>query len=161
MSHKALRLLIRDTAKSLTDDIFFGYGKASDFNQIRNKTNGVIWLDLLSASPTFSNNNVQDYTKDWSVNLTFCELDKPDSIETQYMEILDRMDDLVDKFINKLNRFSETAEETGDITTEEIVISNISQQPFVKIFDDYRTGYTVSMNIQTPDKFEYCSLYDN
>lgn len=161
MSHKGLRLLIRDTAKSLADNLEFGYGKFSDFDQIRNKATTVIWLDLLRARPSFSNNNVQDFTKEWNVDITFSEICDADFIETQYSPVLDRMDNLIDQFINKLNMFSESGEESGDITTQEIVLSSFSQEPFVKLMSDYRTGYTLSFVIQVPDKFDYCSLYEN
>lgn len=160
MSHKALRLLIRDTSKSLLDTLEFGYGRGSDFDQVRNKATVVIWLDLLSASPNFANNNVQDYLKEWEVNLTFSELDKSDSIETEYSLILDRMDELVDRFINKLNGTLDEVGNANELTTQDVILSNFSQFPFVKTLADIRTGYTLSFTVQVPDKFDYCSLYE-
>jgi len=161
MSHKALRLLIRDVAKSLADNIKFGYGRGSDFNVIRDKTYPYIWMDPLQVATTFSNNDVQNYQKTWSVTMAFYKMDTEGSTEEQYQLILDEMDELVDRFLNKLNRFSETQEAEGDLITDEIVITSVAQMPFIKLMADILTGYALTFTIQVPDKFDYCSLYDN
>lgn len=160
MSHKALRLLIRDTAKSLADNIKFGYGRGSDFNLIKDKAYPYIWLDPMTATSDLTNG----FSKTWNLNLAFYKMDSADSIEEQYQLILDEMDELVDRFLVKLNislidtiNLSETDFTVDDL---EIVVSS-AQAPFIKIMTDYLTGYTIGLDITVPDKFDYCSLYDS
>lgn len=161
MSHKALRFLIRDTAKSLADNIQFGYGRGSDFNLIRDKRYPYIWLDPLEAAGSFSDNNSHDFTKTWNANMVFYKLDESDSTEVQYSAILDETDLLVDQFIRKLNQFSEAQEELGNLTTQEITITSVVQTPIIKVMADYMTGHTLSFSVTVPDKFDYCTLYDS
>lgn len=156
MSHKAVSGLIKDTVESLQDNIQFFYGRASDFNQVDKNIISVA-LDPLTASATFSNNNVQDYSKTWAVQMAFWKIDTEDSIETQYQLILDETDSLVDRFINKLNNYAIESELSYDLNGELLVISGISQQPFIKATASVLTGWTVTFNIQVPDTFDYCA----
>lgn len=156
MSHKAVRTLIEDTVKSLQDNIQYFYGRASDFNQIDKNIISVA-LDPLTANSTFSNNNVQDYSKTWAVQMAFWKLDTEDSIETAYQLILDETDNLVDRFLNKLNNYAIESELTYDLNGELIVITGISHLPFIKATASVLTGWTVTFNIQVPDTFDYCA----
>lgn len=149
MSHKGIRLLIEKTAKSLGDDIQFTYARASDFNQLRNKRYPFISLGLLTANSSYTVNNVQNYTKVWSCLMSFFELDKAASIESEIALILDETDFLVDTFINRLNFYTQSQE--GDI-----IITAINQTPFVKETADTLTGQILSFNIQVPDNWNYC-----
>lgn len=154
MSHKGLRLLIQDAAKSLGDDILFSYGRTSDFNQIRELNPVSINLDLLSASPTFANNNVSNYTKTWQVAVSFYMFDEMASTQEQYALILDNLDDLVDKFVNKLNTYSFQT----NIDSDDILLSGFSQTPFIKALDAVLTGFTLTFSLQVSDQFNYCGL---
>jgi hypothetical protein len=149
MSHKGIRLLIEKTAKSLGDDIQFTYARASDFNQLRNKRYPFISLGLLTANSSYAVNNAQNYTKVWSCNMSFFELDKAASIENEIALILDETDVLVDTFINRINFY--TTSQEGDI-----IITAINQTPFVKETADILTGQLLSFNIQVPDNWNYC-----
>lgn len=152
MSHKGIRLLIEETAKSLGDDIQFTYARPSDFNILRDKRYPFISLDPLSSTPTYAVDNVSNYTKTWQCTMAFYQLDRADSTQDEYAKILDFTDDLVDKFINKLNFY--TQESDG------IVLTGISQQPFIKVMADFLTGHILTFSIQTEDSFEYCELND-
>lgn len=84
--------------------------------------------------------------------MAFYQLDRADSTQDEYAKILDFTDDLVDKFINKLNFY--TQESDG------IVLTGISQQPFIKVMADFLTGHILTFSIQTEDSFEYCDIND-
>lgn len=140
MSHLSLRQLIEDTAKALSDEIKFGYGRASDFNVISDKNYPFVWLDPLTSAFEFSNNNVQDLTKTWRCEMVFYKKDRQDSIQEQYQLILDEMDTLIDRFINNLNDADETA-----------VISGITQVPVIKVMADVLTGWVLTFNISLLD----------
>lgn len=159
MSHRAVRLLLEDVAESLADNVHFGYGRGSDFNQIRKKAQRGIWLDPLGKSPRFADNDTSDYTSAWSVQMLFWSQDSEDSIETDYQLLLDWASDMGDKFLNKLNRFVEDQPETADLSSTTIVISGVSFQPAIKVTADILTGYIVTFSLTTPDTFDYCSIY--
>jgi hypothetical protein len=151
MSHQSVVAIHKDTALSLADNMQFGYGRQSDFNQIQNKRYPYIWLALLSSSASFTVNNVNNYTNVWSVTLLFCEMDREDSIESTYEKILDRMDVLADKFINTLNlRFNEM--------DADVILQGISKLPFIKDAVDDITGWIVQYQLLVPDDFDYCSI---
>jgi hypothetical protein len=148
VSHKGIRLLIEDTSKSLGDDIQFTYARTSDFNILSDKRYPFISLDLLNAAASFTVNNVSNYSKIWSAQMAFYQLDKEDSTQEDYAKILDFTDHLVDSFVTKLNFFS---------NNDEIIIQGIGQTPFIKATADILTGHLLSFQIIVPDNWDYCA----
>jgi len=106
MSHKGIRSLIEDTAKSLGNDIQFTYARTSDFNQTPQERYPFITLDLLTSTPVYAIDSTRNYMNRWSCNMAFYQPDKEESIQEEYALILDQMDDLADRFINKLNFYA-------------------------------------------------------
>lgn len=154
MSHKGIRLLIEDTAKSLGDDVQFTYARTSDFNILKDKRYPFITLDPLSAVPVYANNNVSNYMKTWAVSMAFYQLDSDASTQEDYAKILDEMDGYVDNFLNKLNFYSLNR----NIDSDEIILTSISQPPFIKATADVLTGYLLTFQMQVTDQFNYCGL---
>lgn len=154
MSHKGIRLLIQDAAQSLGDDIQFTYARSSDFNVMRDKRYPFITLDPLSSVPVYADNNVSNYMKTWQAQMAFYQLDQEASSQEQYALILDEMDGYVDNFINKLNFYSDSQ----TINSNQIVITNITQTPFIKATADILTGYILAFRLQVNDQFNYCGL---
>jgi hypothetical protein len=152
VSHKGIRLLIQDVAKSLGDDIQFTYARTSDFNILRDKRYPFITLDPLTSAAIYAVDNVQNYSKTWACTMAFYEMDKATSTQEEYSKILDSTDVLVDSFINKLNFYS--------LKSDSIVITNISQNPFIKAMADILTGHILTFNVQVLDTFNYCGLDD-
>lgn len=149
MSHKAIRTLIEETAKSLQDDIDYTYGIDTDFNQKEKRAFSFINTSLLSAVPAYrSNNDTTNYMKQWRVEMAFVKIDDTDSPPEKYAAILDEMDILVDTFINRLNFFTPLS--------GTFLIQSISQNPVVKVMADILTGYSVSFQMLVSDNFEYC-----
>lgn len=154
MSHKGIRLLIEDTAKSLGDDIQFTYARTSDFNMMRDKRYPFITLDPLTAVPVYADNNVSNFMKTWTASMAFYQLDQEGSTQQDYAKILDEMDSYVDNFLNKLNFYSESQQ----ITSDAIIITNMGQTPFIKATADILTGYILTLQLQVNDQFNYCGL---
>lgn len=152
MSHLGIRKLIEDTAKSLGDDIQFTYARTSDFNVMRDKRYPFITLDPLSAVPGYSVDGSRNYTKAWTANMAFYELDNAASTQEEYVKILDEMDAFVDSFLNRLNFYS--------LKADTILISSINQTPFIKQTADILSGYLLTFNIEVMDDFNYCGLDD-
>lgn len=148
MSHKSIRLLIEDTAKSLADNIQFNYSRTSDFNVMRDKKYPFINCDPMVGLPTFAVNGVTNLSKAWTGAMAFYQLDKEGSTAEEYSIILDEMDEYVDKFIVKLNFFSFKA--------DKIMVTFGQQQPFIKATADILTGYLLPITITPQDDFDYC-----
>lgn len=159
MSHKAVRQLIRDTAKSLGDSIQFVYARATDFNAIRDKKYPFIQLELLNANASFNESNVT-LNSSYPVAMTFYQLDSLTGAEDQTTNILDQTDDLAQAFMRKMNLYSFSEDDTVAIATKNIVLTNFKMQSFVKMTTDCLTGWIVRFDMEVPDDFDYCSLYD-
>lgn len=152
MSHKGIVSLFEDVSKKLGDDIEFLYGRTSDFNQLRINNQTAINLSPLRATPAYTDNDTQNYSKTWSVALGFYQMDKIASTPAEYQKILDDLDEMVDKFVNTLNFYM--------LKSDTIVIRNIRQDPFIKALADQLTGWIVTFDIQVNDDFNYCGLND-
>jgi hypothetical protein len=154
VSHKGIRLLLEDTAKSLGDNIQFDYGRTSDFNQLRDKKYPFISSALLIASASYTVNNVTNFSKVYQVQLAFYQLDKEDSGQDEYALILDEMNALADSYFNKLNFYAATQ----CLNSDDIILTGMSQQPFVKTTADILTGYFMNFSLTVSDDFNYCGL---
>lgn len=142
MSHKSLRTLIENTVKSIHDDVYFFYGEESDFNQARKKEVILVNLSPLTANATYADNDVLNYSKAWFVSMAFYKYD--DQANVKYGEILDVTDDLVDRFVNTLNK------------TEYLKIESINQTPFIKALADILTGHLLALTVTLNDDFDKC-----
>lgn len=153
MSHRSVVQLIHDTVSSLSDGIQFGYGQRTDFNQILSKPDLWAWLLPLTANPQFTVNDVEMYQKRWNCIILFCRIVQSGDTEIEQKPVLDDLDELVDKFIHRLNEFYLSQIDTvGPVT-----LSNFQQTPFFKKDADIFTGWFVTFQMVTPDDFDYCT----
>lgn len=152
MSHASIRLLLHDVAKSLADNIEFGYGRKSEFNIIQGKSvNQWIWLLPLTASGRFRTEPTR--TKRWNVALLFLQHDPGDSNEEYSAHVLDAQDNLVDRYTQALDEWYQQAVDTVGAFT----IENDTQDPFYKDNADVQTGWLVRFQIVVSDDFNYCT----
>lgn len=162
MSHRSVVSLIEDTAKSLADNIQFGYGRRSDFNIIKSKSYPYIWLLPLTATPRYAFEDTENYMKTWNCIVLFLAEDNTSNDETEYKPILDDLDDLLDKFVNRLNDYYlKTSDTVGAIT-----LRGFQQTPFLKDDADILSGWFLSFQLQTSNDFNFCvedniALYGN
>jgi hypothetical protein len=136
--------MIENAARSLQDDIQYSYGTDSDFNQDQKRAFLYINTTPLVPTPSYRNNGVANYVKSWQTEIAFFKLDREDSSPEDYAKILDTTDDLIDKFVNKLNQ------------SEGIVLTFGAQQPFIKALADILTGHILTITILAEDSFDYC-----
>lgn len=155
MSHASVRLLLSDVAKSLADNIQFGYGRKSEFNIISGTTENKdwIWCLPLTASGRFQSNSTSTKTKRWNVALLFLQQDQSDANHDDSAHILDTQDDLVDKYTQALDDWYERSYNTLGA----FAIENDTQDPFYKDNSDIQTGWLLRFQIVVSDDFEYCS----
>lgn len=152
MSHHNVRLLLEDVAKSLSDNTQFGYGRRSEFNMIEGKYYPYIWLMPLTAGGRFRGNNNPTKTKTWNIAMLFLDVDRADANEKESERIHDEQDEVVDKYLQRLDDWSQTSQDIlGDIT-----IQNDNQTPFYKDDSGIHTGWLVTFQVVVSDNFEYC-----
>lgn len=158
MSHQAVRTLISDTLKSIDDSVLFAYARASDFNSMGIKDDKRVRLDPLRQSLEYSEN--YNLSKQYQVVIIFYKLDSIQGAEEETATILDQMDLLSDKFLNKLNLFEFNEDSTDEVSTQNTEITSIRKEPIIKVTADCVSGWVVSFNFTVPDTFDYCSLYE-
>lgn len=152
MSHKNVRLLLESVAKSLSDNTQFGYGRRSEFNMIEGKSYPYIWLMPLTAGRRFIGNNNPTKTKTWNIAMLFLDVDRADANEKESERIHDEQDEVVDRYLQRLDDWSQTSQDIlGDIT-----IQNDNQTPFYKDDSGIHTGWFVTFQVVVSDNFLYC-----
>jgi hypothetical protein len=149
MSHRSVRLLIEAAAKSLSDNIQFGYGRRSDFNQSGDKYYPYVWLLPLTATTVIG----ETRTKTWSIVLVVINMDKSDSESKEFDCILDEMDDIVDKIVIRIDDWYRT---TDDIVGS-LTITNVNQVSIIKEDADIHTGWLCTFQMTVSDDFDYCA----
>jgi hypothetical protein len=142
VSHKSLRKLIEKTVNDIHDGVFYYYGPETDFNQAKKKGFLMVNLAPLQANSTYADNNVLNYSKGWSVSIVFYKFDTEANIRSG--EILDEADEILDKFINRIN------------LVDTLTITSMGQTPFIKATADILTGYLLTFTATLNDDFDYC-----
>jgi hypothetical protein len=156
MSHRSVVQLLEDSAKSLSDNIHFGFGLETDFNQAqKDRENTFIWLQPMTATPAFTaNNNTENYQKTWNAFIFIFRMAKtPGEKPPEYKPTLDDLDELADKFIHRVNDWSMKSSDTVGALT----LRNMNQSPIIGKLADYMNGWLLSVQITTSDDFEYCT----
>lgn len=155
MSHKAVRILIEDTVRSIADKYSFSYARGTDANS-QQKKYPYIRLDPLKQQINVVDNS--SMSKVFNVTLVFYEKDNKENDEVNTTEILDKTDLYSDKFLAKLN-FTMNEDTTEPLGSFNIEINNIRKDPFVKVLADVLSGYILQFDLTVPDQFDYCSIY--
>jgi len=101
------------------------------------------------------------FNTSWDIGMIFYQLDQKDGNQDESAVILDQMSDIVDAFIRKLNRISNATDIDAKIIiqSENVEISGFSVTPFIKVTADILTGFILRFKLETPDDFNYCTIY--
>lgn len=150
MSHKSVRLLLEDVAKSLADKMQFGYGRRSEFNLIENKRYPYIWLQPMNSRIRSVNSTK---TTTWVGILLFLTVDEADADAEDSERLLDYVYDYVERYFQTLDDWSLRSNDIiGGLTITEYVTS-----PFYKGDSGIHTGWRVDFSIVVSDGFLYCT----
>lgn len=155
MSHASVRSLLRDVAKSLSDNVQFGYGRKSEFNMIQNKADYQwVWLLPLTAGGRYRGNPTESTkTKRWNVAILFLGWDKSDANHDESAHVLDDQDDLLSRYTQSLDDWYERSIDT----TGAFTIENDTQDPFYKDNASIQTGWLLRFQMVVSDDFNYCT----
>lgn len=151
MSHRSVRLLLEDVAKSLADKMQFGYGRRSEFNLIENKRYPYIWLLPLTGGRRYRESTTR--TKTWNIAILFLDMDEADNDDKQTAKIHDEMDVILDRYMENLDTWDLRESDTVGTTT----IRNDNQQPFYKDDSDINSGWLLTFQLEVSDDFVYCT----
>ncbi len=156
-----IRQLISDTVKEVGDILSFSYARESDFDAIRGKKFPAALLLPLNYSTDRNGNS--DRVLKYNVTVLFYDLDKKGGTEKDSQKILEKLDPIVDSFQAKLNLKSLTVEDdnTDDMTTDKVEISNESVRERIRFTADIVTGWEYSFTLSVPDTADYCNIYSN
>lgn len=160
MSHKAVRDLLSDTAKQLSDNIYFDYSAVTDFNAVKDKKAPFIHADLFKITPTIVHNSISSL---FETTLLFYQLDDPQGATEDTAVILDQMGLLMDQYVRKLNK-TFILPDDGTVTiisSDSVELTFGTAQPMRKVLTDCLTGWMLDLKIACPDDFDYCSIYDS
>jgi hypothetical protein len=154
MSHASVRLLLHDVAKSLADNIQFGYGRKSEFNIIQETSqNHWIWCLPLLGGRVFASGENVTRTNRWDVAMLFLNHDPSDSSHDHSAHVLDYQDSIVARYANALDEWYLNLSDTVGAFS----IDNFSQTPIYKENSEVQSGWLVRFQIVTPDDFDYCT----
>ena len=161
MTHSSVVTLLEDTAKSLGDNVRFGYGALDDFNSISNKVFPFIWLNPLKGE-FMTNDSGPNSTVDFECELFFMDADNPKGAERDTADTWDKSHDLMSQFVFKLNRFiMDDSEYTDDISSNLVLLENVRFESGRKATGDALSGWTLKFNLLVPVEFDYCSIYES
>jgi hypothetical protein len=148
MTRTEVRTLIETGINTLVESYAYGGGRISEWNSDRGRSYPMIWLDeeTFVASTSFVNFSLP--VNDWEINLHIARKDAVDSIEDQYVPLIDDCDLIAQKLIKNYNAV------VSDSDT--ISITGISRTPFIKKNADCLTGVVLSFTLNAPDKTNLC-----
>jgi hypothetical protein len=152
MLYQSLYSLLSTTASSLPFDNEFHHGRGSDINVFSNNNRQtLIWLSPMVATGSFPN-KLNRLFKAYRIELAFYQRDAIDNTNEQTRDILYTADKVLTKYLLDLN------DEVVDIDNgvDDVEITNINQEPFIRVTSHILTGFLVTFNITLPDDFNYC-----
>lgn len=151
MAHGAVVDFLKSKVEGLGDDVKFGYGRATDFNQIKDKKYPYVWCDPLTSTIAVTEESLLS-VEVYNVSLVFYKYDRADSTEEQYKLILNETDTLVRQFLRDIHEdFTDDVSES--VRSANTRIENISKEPVIKVMADVLTGWIVRFTLTVPDAF--------
>lgn len=155
---KEVRDFLRETVRLVSDDLWFFYGRESDFDFSQDKSYPAVALSYLRSGTDRTNDTAN---RVYEVTAIFCDLDDKSGNEEQSQDVLDRMEVTLDRFMALLNRRDEVEDSESVVTSEKITIENETREERIKFTSDFGTGWEVKFRLLVPDQFDYCTIYDS
>ncbi|HET6224652.1 MAG TPA: hypothetical protein VFF27_00140 [Bacteroidia bacterium] len=153
MVYESLYNLLNSIAEGLDFDVEFNHGRASDINIFSDQNKStLIWSSLFRSTGTFPNQTNRLF-RTYRVELGFYQADAIASTNDQTREILETCDLIMTNYLLALNTTVADIEGISD----DIELTGLSFDPFVKITSHILTGHVATFNITLPDDFKYCS----
>lgn len=159
MVHSSVISLFEDSAKSLSDTVVFGYGALSDFASIKNKRMPYVWVDPIEGGFPVTDSLVSSSVT-FKASINFLDFDDPKGNEDETARTWDKMFNLMEQFIHKLDQFLLNNDEIDDVVSDKVELSNVRFVSRRKGTDDVLSGWTLTFDMTVPSDFNYCSIYE-
>lgn len=164
MKREDIRQFLKDGANAV--EIFFDSGRITEFNSLPEKEYPFAWVESLSTSTDLVSQRLID---DWSVVIHVAKLDKMDSLQNEYENIVDECDQIARKLIwqyNKILYSSDSSVTATDTLSDNetlkrtvyslLTISGVTREPFIKKHAECLTGVILSFTLNSPDNTDVC-----
>lgn len=151
---------IRDFLKAGLDAVksFSDAGRLTEFNKVADKGQPFGWIFDLQAKTNFGGSG-SSLIDDWTVNIRIVKIDRPDSIQDEYENLIDNCDDIARKLIWQYNVILYSASTVSTANQDKyklITISDVSRPQVIKWGADCLTGVDLIFNLNSPDRTDVC-----
>lgn len=156
MKREEIRTFLKAGADAI--NIFFEAGRLTEFNKVPSKGEPFGWLHELQANTSFGGSG-SSLIDDWSVNIRIAKIDRVDSIQDEYENLIDNCDHIARKLIWQYNviLYSATTITTANQDKYKLLtLSDVSRPPFIKWGADCLTGVDLIFNLNSPDRTDVC-----
>lgn len=164
-AHTSIVTLFEDVTKALSDKLSFGYGSGDDFNSLKNKKFGYVWLDPITG--TFGTVDSQvGSTIEWAISINFVDLDEKAGNEKETAKVWSSEFQMMEKWLHKLDQmFLNPSEDDPNYTLNTIASQGVEiQNPQFtnrrKITKELASGWNLKFTFITQTTFDYCSIYE-
>lgn len=148
MKRSEVRTFIEAGITTLVESYAYGGGRISEWNSDRGRSYPMIWLDEQTFVANTSFVNFSLPLNGWEINLHIARKDAPDSIEDQYVPLIDACDLIAQKLMYNYNNIVSGY--------DNVTLTGISRTPFIKKNADCLTGVVLSFTLNAPDKTNLC-----
>lgn len=149
MTRTEIRAFLQAGVTAVNPLIPFDSGRITEWNSNRsNEYPGVWWESITDDSVELINANLPQ--TDWPIKLHIGKLDKADSSNTQYEQLVDECHYLAQQLVYQYNQIQ------SNTFYSSLAFTGIGRSPFVKKHADCVTGVILSFTLVDPDKTELC-----
>jgi len=147
MTRAEVRTFIESGIQELSELVGFDSGRITEFNSERGNTYPFAWLESISNSPTFTEQNTIPFDS-WSIVIHIAKKAAQDSTAKQYESMIDDADALAQQLQYHYN---------STVSGFKLVtIESMSRVPFIKKHADVLAGVIFSFTLVGPDTTNLC-----
>lgn len=146
MTRAQVSTFLNDGVKLLGNEFGFGIGRITEFNSDQRREMPYVWVEEIQDAPEFVNMSMP--FNNWQCTIHIAYLDKADSIETQYEELVNKADEIgqkLQKYYNDIVNGSKLVTMTG-----------LGRRPFRKKHAQCLTGVILTFTLNMPDSTNLC-----
>lgn len=146
MTRAQVSTFLNDGVKLLGNEFGFGIGRITEFNSDQRREMPYVWVEEIQDAPEFV--NVSMPFNNWQCTIHIAYKDQPDSIETQYEELVNKADFIgqkLQKYYNDIVNGSKLVTMTG-----------LSRRPRRKKHAQCLTGVILTFTLNMPDSTNLC-----
>lgn len=146
MTRAQVSIFLYDGAKLLGNEFGFGIGRITEFNSNQQREMPYVWVEEIQDAPEFANGIIP--FNNWQCTIHVAYLDKADSIETQYEQLVNDADLITRKLLKYYNDIVDGS--------KLVTLNGSGVRPFRKKHAQCLTGVILTFTLNMPDKTNLC-----